>query len=74
MIDFSMALQGITRIVKPFLLFYIKRILPNLHSGIFCQGKERGHGMESSGTVEREAAKASLQRPENIKISLPFQL
>ena len=37
---------------------------------------ERGHGMESGGTVEREreAAKASLQRPENIKIYLPFQL
>ena len=66
MIYFSMALQGITRIVKPFFIFPYEKDFAKPVEWYFCQGMERGHGMESGGTVERkrEAAKASFQRPE----------
>ncbi len=64
MIYFSVALQRIARIIQLFLIFLDQKDFARPVEWYFCQGMGRGHGMESGGTVKREVANASLQRPE----------
>ena len=65
MIYFSMALQGITRIVKPcFILLYQKDFAKPVELYFLLrQGKRPWDGIWWNSR-EREAVKASLQRPE----------
>ncbi len=77
MIYFLMAVQGITRIAKHFLIFSYQKDFAKPVEWYFLprHGKRPWDGIWwNSRESEREAAKASLQRPENIQIYLRFQL